>query len=165
MENLSEYELKPKNQKSFYGKANVRTEGNKIILKSYETDVSYIDTNTQKAFVLGDYSRTTLNHIQEFLKQNGFKAETPTQILKDYSVKNAEIQNVFKRNNKKINPYTDFNGVEKQQNKNPQIIQGLTSECWSIQIKGVSECKTCPHLNKKSCGGKAILKKLLGRGD
>ena len=34
--------------------------------------------------VFGLYSVTTLRHIKEFLKQNGFKAETKAQIAKDY---------------------------------------------------------------------------------
>jgi len=70
-------------QKSFGGKAVVRTEGNKIILKSYATDVAYIDENG-KAHVKGLYSDTTKRHIFEFLKHHGFKAESSAQILADY---------------------------------------------------------------------------------
>ena len=39
----------------------------------------------KKATVNGTYSQTTLRHIKEFLKQEGFKAETQRQILNDYS--------------------------------------------------------------------------------
>jgi len=70
-------------QKSFGGKAVVRTEGNKIILKSYATDVAYIDENG-KAHVNGLYSDTTKKHITEFLRQRGFKVESSEQILADY---------------------------------------------------------------------------------
>ena len=73
-----EYESRP----SFYNKAMVKIEGNKKILISYETEVSYIENG--KAFVLGEWSGTTTRHIREFLKQNGFKAENGKQILKDY---------------------------------------------------------------------------------
>lgn len=98
--NENETELKPKydNRKSFYGKATTRKEGNKLILKSYNTDVAFIvginedrNTNTNndklKAIVNGLYSNTTTRHIKEFLKQNGFKAETSKDILKEYGDK------------------------------------------------------------------------------
>ena len=70
-------------RKSFYGKANVRFEEDKTILQSYNTDVAYIKED--KAIVKVIYSQTTFRHIKEFLKQNGFKADTKQQILKDYS--------------------------------------------------------------------------------
>jgi len=79
-----ETELKPQydSRKKFYGKANVRTENGKTILKSYNTDVAYIKNG--QAVVNGTYSNTTLRHIKEFLKQNNFKADTSKQILSDY---------------------------------------------------------------------------------
>ena len=72
-------------RKSFYKKAHVKTEDNKKILISYNTEVAYIKDGF--AVVLGLYSMTTTRHIKEFLKQNGFKAENSKQILKDYGVK------------------------------------------------------------------------------
>ncbi len=69
---------------SFYGKAMVRTEGDKTILRSYSTDVAYIENN--KAIVNGSYSQITLRHINEFLKQNGFTADSWKQISKDYTL-------------------------------------------------------------------------------
>jgi len=77
--------LIPKNssQKSFGGKAVERAENGKIILKSYATDVAYIDSDG-KAHVNGLYSDTTKRHITEFLKQHGFKADSSKQILEDY---------------------------------------------------------------------------------
>lgn len=81
---MEEYELHIRydSRKSFYGKARVREEDGKTILRSYNTDVAYIKDGI--AVVNGSYSQTTLRHIKEFLKQNGFKAETSKQILKDY---------------------------------------------------------------------------------
>lgn len=67
---------------SFYGKAKVRNEDGKLILKSYYTDVAYIKDG--RAFVLGSWGNTTTRHTKEFLKQNGFKAENSKQMLKDY---------------------------------------------------------------------------------
>jgi hypothetical protein len=72
-------------RKSFYGKAKVRGDGGRVVLESYGTDVASIENG--KAIVNGTYSQTTLRHIKEFLKQNGFKAETSAQIMKDYGGK------------------------------------------------------------------------------
>lgn len=69
---------------SFYNKSGTILNDSKLILISYDTEVAYIKDNI--AFVNGTYSQTTLRHIKEFLKQNGFKADTKTQILKDYSI-------------------------------------------------------------------------------
>jgi hypothetical protein len=79
-----EYELNAihDSRKSFYNKAIVREEDGKKKLYSYNTLVCFIENN--KPIVLGAYSQTTLRHIKEFLKQNGFKAETSSQILNDY---------------------------------------------------------------------------------
>ena len=40
----------------------------------------------------------------------------------------------------------------------------LTSECWLIQIWGLSACKTCEVKDTEECGGKAIRKDLLESG-
>lgn len=86
---LSAYEenLTPEydSRKSFYGKAVVRDEDGKKILRSYNTDVACIENG--KPVVYGLYSDTTTRHIKEFLKQNGFKAENGKQILADYGEK------------------------------------------------------------------------------
>jgi len=78
------YELQARydTRKDFYGKAQVRTEGNKKILRSYNTDVAYIENG--KAHINGLYSQTTTRHIKEFLRQEGYKAENSKQIKKDY---------------------------------------------------------------------------------
>jgi hypothetical protein len=54
---------------SFYGKARVNVEGSVAQLVSYSTTVAEI---------------TTLRHIKEFLKQNGFRADNSKQIMADY---------------------------------------------------------------------------------
>ncbi len=88
-------QLKPiyDNAISFYGKAETETTKNSIILYSYNTKVAEIKGDK---VILNNkiddkllFSNTTLRHIKEFLKQNGFKAETKQQIIKDYmEVKN-----------------------------------------------------------------------------
>lgn len=52
-------------------------------LYSYDTHVASIK-NGVTAEVYGTYSSTTLRHIKEFLKQNGFKADSKQQIETDY---------------------------------------------------------------------------------
>jgi hypothetical protein len=32
----------------------------------------------------------------------------------------------------------------------------LTEECWKVQFEGLNACKTCPHRDEESCGGKDI---------
>ena len=74
-------------RKSFYNKARVVKEDNgNLTLISYSTKVGHIIKG--KPVVTGLYSATTTRHIKEFLKQQGFKAETSKQILKDYSEAN-----------------------------------------------------------------------------
>ena len=84
--------LKPiyDSRKSFYNKATVTEDENGFYLTSYETVVARI-TNKNHGYsipayatVYDTYSPTTLRHIKEFLKQNGFKAETKAQIERDY---------------------------------------------------------------------------------
>lgn len=83
-------QLKPIYDKaiSFYGKAETERKGNAVVLYSYNTKVVEIKDNK---VILNNkiddsllFSNTTLRHIKEFLKQNGFKAETKKQIIKDY---------------------------------------------------------------------------------
>jgi hypothetical protein len=73
---------------SFYGKARVVhfvANGKDIKeLTSYTTHVASIVDG--KPEVYGTYSQTTLRHIKEFLKQNGFKADNSKQIMADYGV-------------------------------------------------------------------------------
>lgn len=77
-------ELQPRydGRKSFYGKARTEREGDNLVLYSYSTKVAEI--TPQQTKVYGTYSNTTLRHIKEFLKQNGYKAESKEQIMKDY---------------------------------------------------------------------------------
>lgn len=71
-------------RKSFYSKARVEEHGNNLRLYSYSTLVAFINRDKNKVKVYGTYSDTTLRHIKEFLKQNGFKADTLKQITEDY---------------------------------------------------------------------------------
>lgn len=93
------YELRPQydSRQSFYGKAQVDTgdKNDKNKLYSYDTLVAEIKDG--KPVVYGTYSQTTLRHIKDWLKQNGFKAENSKQIINDYGVKEECKESVGKR--------------------------------------------------------------------
>ena len=79
------YKLKPMytSQKSFYGKAKViEMQTGEIILQSYDTFVASIKEG--KVTINGFYSNTTLRHIKEFLKQNGFEVGSKKELEKMY---------------------------------------------------------------------------------
>jgi len=84
-----ELQVRYNSRKSFYGKAKVEKEKNKLVLYSYGTRVAEIEDG--KASVFGTYSATTLRHIREFLLQNGFKAGSSKQIMKDYGEPKTKI--------------------------------------------------------------------------
>lgn len=89
---MRNYDLTPEydSRKSFYGKARIETFSNgSMYLISYSTTVAVISDG--KAFVNGVYSQTTLRHIKEFLKQNGFKAENSKQIMADYGASDPRV--------------------------------------------------------------------------
>lgn len=83
MTKLVELEPKFDKRKSFYGKAYVRYYDNgDSVLLSYGTPVA--DVKNNKPSVRMIHSQTTLRHIKEYLKQNGFEAKNKQQILDDY---------------------------------------------------------------------------------
>ena len=60
-------------QKSYYKKAVVFSDNDFIVLRSYNTDVVAIDKAANKIIRLWNgWSRTTSNHINDFLTQYGF---------------------------------------------------------------------------------------------
>ena len=62
------------NKKSFYGKARVIKEGRKTLLRSYDTIVCGINSKGNFIRLWDNYSVTTMDHINEFRKQNGMPA-------------------------------------------------------------------------------------------
>ena len=78
------YDLIPMydSRKSFYGKAKVIEMENEIVLQSYDTFVASIKEG--KVIINGFYSNTTLRHIKEFLKQNGFEVGSKKELEKMY---------------------------------------------------------------------------------
>ena len=78
--------LKPiyDNSKSFYEKAKVEIDGNRIVLYSYGSYVAFIENDA--AYITGYYTQTTMRHIKEFLLQNGFEAVSKKQMMEDYGL-------------------------------------------------------------------------------
>ena len=80
-------------RKSFYGKAFIgKDDDGNDMLKSYGTLVAKIVDGKPEVYTNVDMwdSNTTLRHIKDFLKQNGFKADTKAQIARDYGTDLAE---------------------------------------------------------------------------
>lgn len=88
-ENLNEspsYDMRPQydSRKSFYNKARVDIEGDVKTLYSYNTPVAKIVGDKVELLDKWDWSQTTLRHVKEFLKQNGFEATSLSQMKKAY---------------------------------------------------------------------------------
>lgn len=66
------YELHATNQKSYYGKALIIDEKNKLKLQSYTTIVAYFDKKLNHLHINGWYSMTTSKHINDFAKMCGY---------------------------------------------------------------------------------------------
>ena len=83
------YELSPvfDSHKSFYGKARVKVNDDTLQLVSYSTVVAivtYLSDGAKLAHITGVYSRTTVRHIREFLRQQGFKPGTEAELISEF---------------------------------------------------------------------------------
>ena len=58
-------------RKSFYGKALILIDGGVWTLRSYSTNVCYLDEKGEFHRTWGGWSATTARHINEFRQQNG----------------------------------------------------------------------------------------------
>lgn len=78
------YDLIPQydSAKSFGSKARVEIEDGVKTLYSYNTKVAEISEGHLSVF--NTQSATTLRHVKEFAKQNGFSADTKAEILAKY---------------------------------------------------------------------------------
>ena len=87
--------------KSFYGKATVFSSEDTgyIVLKSYDTLVCALDEDNITLY--DTYSKTTLRHIREFLKQNErrIKGKYNNLVTSDYKL--SELKKIIKENNDK----------------------------------------------------------------
>jgi hypothetical protein len=80
------YDLTPTydSRQSFYNKARVDVQGDEQTLYSYNTPVAKITSGNVELLDKWDCSSTTLRHVKEFLKQNGFEASSLAQLRRDY---------------------------------------------------------------------------------
>lgn len=92
-------------RKSFYHKAKVVSfkDGRKV-LYSYGTPVCRIGKDGKATLLRKGYygwgsSATTLRHVKEFLKQNGLRADSSSQIGRDYPTEQAEVDESLGRKN------------------------------------------------------------------
>lgn len=72
MRNNSVYLIPVDSRKSFYGKAIVKTIPDGVVLQSYNTDVAAC-INGRFIRLWGDYSATTMRHINSFVAYCGLK--------------------------------------------------------------------------------------------
>ena len=80
-------------RKSFYGKAKVVTDSDGTqILYSYNTPVVEIKNGKPILKAMWDSSATTLRHVKEFLKQNGFDIGSKAQLAKMYGGANESLR-------------------------------------------------------------------------
>lgn len=86
-------------QKSYYGKAKVRIENGVEILRSYDTDVFAYDTINGNIMKLWNgYSKTTMNHINDFLLQHGFPTIGKKEWLSLPCENDEPVYNVYMSN-------------------------------------------------------------------
>lgn len=80
------YDLVPTydSRQSFYNKARVDIKGDEQTLYSYNTPVARIVGGKVELLPKWDWSQTTLRHVKEFLKQNGFEATSLSQMRNAY---------------------------------------------------------------------------------
>lgn len=92
------YLLEPtdlQSNKSFYGKAKVISEGNKLLLKSYDTIVAEYDTISNEVTLNGMYSATTTRHIIAFVSSVLEKPMGTIGELRELSANSSNIKASF----------------------------------------------------------------------
>ena len=93
-----ETKLKATLQKSYYGKATVRTENGWTILKSYETDVAAIDPHGNFIRLWSGWSSTTAKHVNDFRIQNGFDKISKARWMGLPCINEQAVYNVYMSN-------------------------------------------------------------------
>lgn len=82
---ITQFELEPINQKSFYGKAIVKKAGGMNVLTSYESQVAVYHEDTRKFEITvraGLLSATTLKHIAAFRHHFSLKPMSKKELMK-----------------------------------------------------------------------------------
>lgn len=108
-------ELSPQHdaRKSFYGKAKIVTDSDGTqILYSYNSPVVEIKDDKVVLKPMWDSSATTLRHVKEFLKQNGFEVGSKAQLAKLYGGANESL-----RRSNRSSMYDEGCGSKKRKSK------------------------------------------------
>lgn len=121
---------------SFYKKAKVDTGDSGKENKLYSYDTLVAEMKDGKPVVYGTYSQTTLRHIKEWLKQNGFKAENSKQIMADYGVKEESCK--VNENEEKETPTCSVCGKELTDGQGDA---GVCKNCIDKENKANESCK------------------------
>lgn len=83
-------------QKSYYEKAKVIVDDYFITLRSYDTNVIAIEKSTNKLVRLWNgWSKTTANHINDFLKLYGFNTMSKKEWLNMPCVNNENVYSIY----------------------------------------------------------------------
>ena len=90
------YDLTPQfdTRRSFYNKARIDTGSDNSENKLYSYNTLVAEMIGGKPVVYNVQSGTTLRHVKEWLRQKGFKAETKSQIIRDYGVDNIVTESL-----------------------------------------------------------------------
>lgn len=84
-------------QKSFYKKAEVLETKIGKFLRSYGTIVAFIGNDNRFYRTWHDYSVTTMNHVNDFLHQNGISGGGKRWWVLQKCYSNQELANVFEK--------------------------------------------------------------------
>ena len=136
-----QYDLKPQydSRKSFYGKAWVDDKGNGTkVLYSYRTPVVRIEdgkvTLLRKGYLGWSSSPTTLRHVKDFLKQNGFEAGSVNDIAKMYPTEQARVDESYRKCESLVNLYNK-DEVRKAKQCLEDKAEGRTPRSLSMQMQ------------------------------
>ena len=140
-------ELHPEfdSRQSFYGKARVviKPDGTQV-LYSYGTPVCRIKdgkaTLLHKGYLGWSSSQTTLRHVKEFLKQNGFEVGSINDLRKNYAQEQADISEDYDDLNDSWDSITR-DTIEEVKNKlgielSDRDIHFDDSRAWSFYVPG-----------------------------
>lgn len=123
------YDLSPQfdSRQSFYGKAKVNTGDKNDQNKLYSYDTLVAEIKDGKPIVYGVFSQTTLRHIKDFLKQNGFKADNAKQILADYGVKEECVDKTAIKESV-LKHYRVTKKIKESKNRKLDLVKKLNEE-------------------------------------
>lgn len=84
-------------QKSFYRKAEVLETNIGKFLRSYDTIVAFIGNDNGFYRTWDDYSVTTMNHVNDFIHQNGISGGGKKWWVSQKCYNNSELADVFEK--------------------------------------------------------------------